>query len=84
MVKPIIVDMKKAITPYVVTNAEFSLVFYWLTGPIEIYNYYNERQFKQALEDFHLYEDPANSSGRIVWCSKPRLLERVRKNEREI
>lgn len=64
--------------PVVMSNADMSFVFQWLDGTIDIYAFQLESEFKQALRNHLLYEDPTDGSGRIVWCSNQMLLDRVR------
>lgn len=64
--------------PVAISNTPYVLVFQWIHGPIDVYTYHTEREFKQGLENFHLYEDPTDASGRIVYASNKRLLDRVR------
>lgn len=76
----ILVDAQHTNKPICVANIPYVLVFQWLGGPIDTYIYHTKREFQMKLEEFHMYEEPAHASGRIVFSSDQRLLDEVRKN----
>jgi hypothetical protein len=75
-----IINMKRRphSMPIVLSYADMSFAFQWQSGTIDIYAFQLESEFRQGLENHHQYESPAEGSGRIIWCSNPQLLERIR------
>lgn len=71
---------RRSSAPLCVSNAKYSFAFQWITGEVDIYVYQSRSELKQGLENHHMYESPTEASGRIVWCSQPKMLERVRGN----
>ena len=74
----ILVNVQYTNKPVAIANIPYMFVFQWIGGAIDTYIYPTEREFKQKMEEFHLYESPSEASGRIVYASNKRLLDRVR------
>ena len=75
------INMRKAADSLVVTHSDFTFIFRWLDGSLDIYSYRYEYEFKAGLRNHLLYEDPAESSGRVVWCSNEKLLAKLRADD---